>query len=399
MSAPPRELTALYVGSRAGLFVLALFAIRLFPLNAYNRDHNSAFAVQPAGEVAASAEAPPLSRKAEPAWVAVWARWDALWYMRIAEIGYGGRFAVDDLPGKYGEPPATGFFPLLPLLMRALAPLAGTPLRAGLLIANLALFGSVWLLHRITKRLVGAEAATAAAAFLLLYPPAFFLSAPYADSLGLLLSLAAFSLALDGRFGAAGAAGFFAALARPTGVLLAPALAILWWDERRKDPEAARWPGGLASLAPAAGLAAFLAYCGRAFGDPLAPFHRQETWRGAMTWPPGVWREIAEGPLALMAPRRSAVELLAAVAFLALGILAFRNLPRGIALYGLAATLLPLATSLFSFSRLSLASFPVFITAGALLRGRPALARGLEAFFALLLGAFALLYFTWNWIG
>src|SRR5580765_7798051 len=100
-----------------------------------------------------------------------------------------------------------------------------------------------------------------------------------------------------------------------------------------------------------------------------------------------------------MATRRSVVELTAAVAFLALGALAFRYLPPAIALYGLGATLLPLATSLFSFSRLSLASFPVFMTAGALLRGRPALARGLSAFFALLLGVFAILYFTWNWIG
>jgi len=39
------------------------------------------------------------------------------------------------------------------------------------------------------------------------------------------------------------------------------------------------------------------------------------------------------------------------------------------------------------------------MTAAALLRGRPALARGVAAFLAPLLAVCALLYFTWNWAG
>ena len=118
-----------------------------------------------------------------------------------------------------------------------------------------------------------------------------------------------------------------------------------------------------------------------------------------MGWPPAIFQELGNGPWALMASRRSFVELAAAVLFVVLGVLAFRYLPLSVAAYGLGATLLPLWTSLFSFSRLSLASFPVFMTAGALLRRRPAAARGWEVFFAVVLGLFAVLYFTWNWIG
>ena len=183
------------------------------------------------------------------------------------------------------------------------------------------------------------------------------------------------------------------------GVLLAPALAIQWWSTRRKTPETAPWPSAFATLLPILGLGAFLLYCDRAFGDALAPMHRQAAWRGAIGWPPGVLREIAAGPFSLLATRRSVVEMTAAIASLGLGVAAFRYLPPAIAFYGLAATLLPLWTSLFSFSRLALASFPVFMTAAAMLRGRPALARGILAFFAPLLGLFALLYFTWNWLG
>jgi hypothetical protein len=404
-----RAVAAVFVGSRLALVLVALFAVRFFPLNSYNRDHNSAFAVPVAAgdhwrepPVAADQAVPPQSKHAEPSWIAVWARWDALWYARIGELGYAGRYGVDDLPGRSGEPPATGFYPLMPLLMRAVGWLVGSPLRAALLIANASLLLSLWLLVRMTRKLLGDEAAVAAGTLLLLYPPAFFLSAPYSDSLGLSLSLACLALALDGRLGAAGVLGFLSALTRPTGVLLAPALWLQWWRSRRANPSSASGSsltGLVAGFLPILGMAAFLAYCGAAFGDPLAPFHRQATWRGAMGWPPSIFRELAGGPWSWMATRHSFVEAAAATAFVALGLLAFRYVPLPLAVYGLLATLLPLWTSLFSFSRLALASFPVFMTAGAILRRRPAAARAVEAFFAVVLGLFAILYFTWNWIG
>ena len=404
-----RAVAAVFVGSRVALVLIALFAVRYFPLNTRNRDHNSAFAVPVAAgdrwrepPVAADQAVPPQSKHAEPSGIAVWARWDALWYARIAELGYAGRFGVDDLPGQSGEPPATGFYPLMPLLMRVVGWLVGSPLRAALLIANASLLLSLGLLVRMARKLVGDEAAVAAGTLLLLYPPAFFLSAPYSDSLGLALSLACLALALDGRLGAAGVFGFLSALTRPTGVLLAPALWLQWWKTRRANPSSAKSAGSwglLAGFLPILGMAAFLAYCGAAFGDPFAPFHRQATWRGGMGWPPAIVHELAGGPWSLMATRHSYVELTAAVLFVALGLLAFRYLPLPIAVYGLGATLLPLWTSLFSFSRLALAAFPVFLTAGALLRRRPSAARAVEAFLAVALGLFAVLYFTWNWIG
>src|SRR5262249_59620931 len=149
----------------------------------------------------------------------------------------------------------------------------------GRLVMRRALCHAVWLWLRGGRR--GARAVDgpnrAAAPPFLLTPPAFFLSAPYSDSLGLALSLASLSCGLDGRFGAAGAFGFLSALTRPTGVLLAPALWIQWWQARRQNPSStsssAGW-GWVAGGLPLPGIAAFLAYCGKAFGDPLAPFHR-----------------------------------------------------------------------------------------------------------------------------
>ena len=401
-----RAATAIFVGSRIGLVLIALVAMRYFPLNAYNRDHNSAYAI-PRSEadrwreppVAADQAPPPASSHAEPSWIAVWARWDALWYVRIAERGYAGRFGVDDLEGRSGEPPATGFYPLMPFLdagsrlggrfAAARGPLDLQRVSARVVVAS---FPDDAASARRRGRRDRRRAAAAVSTGVLS-------SAPYSDSLGLALSLGALDLALAGRLGAAGALGLLSALTRPTGVLLAPAIWIQWWQRRRQDPASTSAWGALAGFLPLLGMLAFLGYCGAAFGDPLAPFHRQATWRGAMGWPPAIFQELGNGPWALMASRRSFVELAAAILFVVLGALAFRYLPFSVAAYGLGATLLPLWTSLFSFSRLSLASFPVFMTAGALLRRRPAAARGWEAFFAVVLGLFAVLYFTWNWIG
>src|SRR5262249_61944422 len=119
----------------------------------------------------------------------------------------------------------------------------------------------------------------------------------------------------------AGSSGLLAALTRPTGVLLAPALWIQWWQARRQNPSStsssARW-GWVAGVLPILGMAAFLAYCGKAFGDPLAPFHRQATWRGAMGFPPLILRELSGGPWSLLATRHSYFDLAAPVAFVAL---------------------------------------------------------------------------------
>ena len=144
-----RAVTAIFVGSRIGLVLIALVALRYFPLkrttaittprtrSRVRRARSSASRRSP------RTRPRPPSSHAEPSWIAVWARWDALWYVRIAERGYAGRFGVDDLEGRTGEPPATGFFPLMPLLMRGVGWIVGSPLRAGLLISNVSLLVSL----------------------------------------------------------------------------------------------------------------------------------------------------------------------------------------------------------------------------------------------------------------
>ncbi|HZM68734.1 MAG TPA: hypothetical protein VFB95_00035, partial [Candidatus Cryosericum sp.] len=86
-----------------------------------------------------------------PAALEIWARWDAEWYLLIAERGYGADDAFVGLPVAYQRGDDTGFFPLYPGLIRSLSATGLTPLAAGVLVSNLALLLALWLLRDLAR--------------------------------------------------------------------------------------------------------------------------------------------------------------------------------------------------------------------------------------------------------
>ncbi len=142
--------------------------------------------------------------------------WDTNFYRRIADVGYGraGRTSVR-------------FFPLYPLLARALSAVPGITTDAALLIiANVSAFVALVLVHRLVLLETNdAETASRAAWWLAMFPSAFVLSMGYADALLLVTSLAMFLALRTRQFAVAAIAGVAAGLCRPVGLLLAlPAL-------------------------------------------------------------------------------------------------------------------------------------------------------------------------------
>ena len=111
------------------------------------------------------------------------ARWDAVWYLRIADSGYGGSHA------------RAAFFPLYPLLVRGLAtPFGGSEaalLAAGYLVALAAFLGALVLLHRLVSLELGRPLARPTLLLLAVFPAAVFFGAPYAESLFLALAVGA----------------------------------------------------------------------------------------------------------------------------------------------------------------------------------------------------------------
>jgi Mannosyltransferase (PIG-V) len=250
-----------FVALRVGLTLLALAGVGLLP------DIDN--------EVGPPGWAPsPVT----PGWhnvVTGWERFDALWFLRIATEGY-----VD------GDGSAA-FFPLYPLLIRAVSPvLGGHPLAAAYLISHLAAFGSMVLLYVLTASEWDERVARRTVVYLAVFPTSFFLLAPYSESLYLLGVLACLWAARRGRWAVAGLAGAAAAATRNLGVLLLLPLVVEAFQRWREDRSGRRLVGSLlwTGLIPL-GVGAYLLYWQASAGDALAPLHQQVDWQREASFP------------------------------------------------------------------------------------------------------------------
>ncbi len=329
------------------------------------------------------------------------ARWDSVWYLGIAHGGYDGA--------------SSAFFPLYPLLVRALAP-GGDPgalLFAAYFVALLALAGALLLLRRLAELELGADAARRSVWLFAFFPGALWLGVPYSESLFLLLSVGALYSARTGHWAWAGMCAALASGTRSAGIVLLVPLVMMWWRGRARD---LAWLG----LAPA-GLAAYSGYLASARGDAFAYLHLQDVWFRSFAGPFGAvvdgTRGAWDGLLQLASGSRAHVyfgsaggdPLIAAAHNLELfGFLVFavvaaagvlRRLPAAYGAYVVAALALPLSfpvgpQPLMSLPRFLGVLFPLFMWIALHRRAwRVALVA-----FALLLGVFTVRYATWHWV-
>jgi len=149
-------------------------------------------------------------------WINMWSHWDAGWHVSVAQRGYQ---IQSDAPSN------VAFFPLFPLLIKALTLLRGRSdeesfLVSGILVANGALLIALGCLAALVRLDADESIARRAVWYLLLFPASLFLSAVYADSLFLALVLASFLSARRGHWWAAGLLGCEAALVtNPSGLV------------------------------------------------------------------------------------------------------------------------------------------------------------------------------------
>lgn len=163
------------------------------------------------------------------------ARWDSLWYTRVAELGYGYevRLPNGDVHSNLA------FFPLLPWLERAVS--AVTPLsyaHAGLAVGTLASLAAAWGIFAVADRVYGRRVGVCAVLLWAVLPVGVVQSMAYTESL--FTALAAWSLyaVLTGRWVTAGVLAALAGLTRPVGLAVVAAVwaaAIASYvDERRR---------------------------------------------------------------------------------------------------------------------------------------------------------------------
>jgi Gpi18-like mannosyltransferase len=209
-----------------------------------------------------------------------WERFDALWFLRIADGGY-----------RLGDGSAA-FFPLYPLVTRGLSfVMGGHPLAAATLVSNAAFLGGLILTYLLTTTELSERAARTTILLMCLFPTAHFFLMPYSESLFFLLSVTAFWGARRGRWAVAGVAGALTALTRSVGVALVPALLVEAFHQR-DEGRGRTWPGVLAAGATLCGLLAYSGYWGIRAGEWLAPITRQANWERTFSWP---WVTLWDG--------------------------------------------------------------------------------------------------------
>lgn len=210
------------------------------------------------------------------------ARWDSLWYTRVASFGYGWQVRLPN-----GDVHSNlAFFPLLPWLERlvaALSPLSYAD--AGLLVGTLASLAAAWGIFAVADHVYGRRAGVCAALVWAVLPVGIVQSMAYSESL--FTALAAWSLyaVLTGRWVTAGLLASLAGLTRPVG---AAAVAALWvaaitsFVRERSTPSArgaSRWRRALGMLLAPLGAAGYVLWVGHRTGrGPLGYLDIQGQW-------------------------------------------------------------------------------------------------------------------------
>ena len=331
--------------------------------------------------------------------MSAWGHWDGIWFVRIAEHGYGLKKAA--------------FFPLYPVAMRAVSAVVGKADLAGIIVSSVCYAAALVILYRLVKEEFDARTALWAVVLLSFAPTSFFFQAVYSESLFLFLTVASFAAGRKGHWLLAGAAGLLAALTRSAGLILVVPLAWMWLEQRRgraitlpgsvtRRPLLTDRPAKVLSLGwlllVPAGLGLFMAYTLVRFHNALLFMAAQHYWHRKFSLPgvavvdgaraairslrviaarPDVFLDVSRLPFhdqwLTMANLTAFLALLFAAALL---FVCWRRLPASYTVFALAALLLPLSypthsTPLLSLPRFVLVDFPLFIAFAVVLLKRP----------------------------
>ncbi|HEX9058152.1 MAG TPA: hypothetical protein VF818_11540 [Ktedonobacterales bacterium] len=302
-----------------------------------------------------------------------WTLWDGGYYIQIARA-------------NYPRPMEAAFFPLYPLLIRLAHPFWTSSnmswVLTALVVSNLATLAAFIGIGLLAAHEYGVVAsARPILRVLVAYPLAFFLAAAYTD--GLFLALAAFALLAARRQQWWRAAGcmFFAALTRPTAIILIPPL--LWelgraygWRLPWREPR--RLLAGLGlSLAVPAGFGAYAVYCAIRFRDPLAFVHAQSVF-GIQATPPWqtarlIWTQVRTAGLGTFEQTRTLLDVLPVLALIVVTLVMVRRQPVSFTLYAAGLALLCLSSpiviaqfpdALAGGGRFMLAAVPLWLALG-----------------------------------
>jgi hypothetical protein len=306
-----------------------------------------------------------------------WARWDGVWYIKIAHSGYA---SADG---------STAFFPLYSVVLRYLSYVFdGNLVITGIIISLACYFAACVLLYKLVAIDFSPRVAYWSVMYISVFPTAFFFQAVYSESLFLLVSVACLYWARVGRWRLAGLAGLLATLTRSSGVLLFVPMAMLYYEQR--DWQWRRTDAHVANLLVVPeGLLVWMAYLGLSFHQPWLFAEAQSVWKRGFALPTtALWhgveaavqgaRQILSGQYVTVywpvsrpadAYQVGFANLINLAALIIVALFLYygaRKLPRAYTVYGALALAFPLCFPahyfpLYSMPRFALGAFPAFI--------------------------------------
>jgi hypothetical protein len=287
--------------------------------------------------------------------------WDGAFYADLAQHGYA---AVGDT--------ALRFFPLAPLLGRAVGWAFVGPRVGVVVVANVAaLLAGVLLVLLVRREGFEPGVARRSAWLLALAPSAFVLVLGYAEATFLVLAIGIFLAARTGRWPVVIALALAAGLCRPSGFVVAVPIVIEVVRAWRRSSAGTRVAGIASTVAPFVGTALYLWWVDREFGDALLPYRVQtrSNLKGAFTDPVSSIADAVDGLFHGRVGTGLHVPWMIVVVVLV--VLAFRRLPVSYGAFA-AVSVASAVTSanLDSFERYALGAFPIVIVAALVLSDR-----------------------------
>jgi hypothetical protein len=218
--------------------------------------------------------------RGKSAYTLLTARWDALWYTRVADLGYGYevRLPNGDVHSNLA------FFPLLPWLERllhAIPPLSYAD--AGFVVSLLASLAAAWGIFAVADHVHGRRAGVCAVLLWAVLPVGIVQSMAYSESLFTALAAWALYAVLTGRWLTAGTLALLAGLTRPVGLAVVAAVwvaGIASFVRDRSAPGTSVGRRALGMLLAPLGAAGYVLWVGHRTGKgPLGYLDVQAGWR------------------------------------------------------------------------------------------------------------------------
>ncbi|MFI8518413.1 hypothetical protein ACIGEZ_11405 [Streptomyces sp. NPDC085481] len=211
-------------------------------------------------------------------WPVLATSWDSNWYLGIADHGY-----THEHRDRLADPPRSlAFFPLYPLLVKALAAVTpGSRASVGLVLAVVCSFAAAWGVFAVGDRLHGRRTGALLAVLWGATPVAVVQWMGYTESLFTALAAWALYAVMTGRWAWAAGLAVGAGLTRPTGIAVAAAVSVAGLLAARRRGRAPL----LAALVAPLGWLAYVGWVGVRTGRGDGYFAVQRVWGN--TWDGG----------------------------------------------------------------------------------------------------------------